>query len=199
MYPNLTKPMLIIQDKLVNDDVLQSYFACDLNACKGACCWEGDYGAPIENDEIDQIDSNLTSIRQYLDKESNSIIDTEGYSTYYKDINTLGTSLKAKGDCVFLKRENGVAYCAIEKAYYDGKSDFLKPVSCHLYPVRIDHDPHTGFEILSYHRWHICNAACAKGKKEQIPLHKFIKQGIIRKYGEEFYNELEAFAAYIKK
>lgn len=191
--------MLIIQDKLVNDDVLKSYFACDLKACKGACCWEGDYGAPIESDEINQIEENLNAVKEYLDKESNDILESEGYSIYYKDISTLGTNLKPNGDCVFLRRERDIAYCAIEKAYYDGKSGFLKPVSCHLYPIRIDRDPHTGFEILSYHRWHICNPACIKGQKERIPLHEFTRNAIIRKYGQEFYDELDAFAQHLRQ
>lgn len=191
--------MIIIQDKLINEDVLQSFFACDLHACKGACCWEGDYGAPIENDELTKIDDNLDAIKTYLNEESISIIENDGYDKYYKDINTLGTNLKENGDCVFLKREDsGIAYCGIERAYKDNKSSFIKPVSCHLYPIRLDADPFTGFEMLSYHRWNICSAACSNGKTHLIPLYEFTKDAIIRKFGEDFYDELEACAFHLR-
>lgn len=185
--------MIIIQDKLINEDILKSFFACNLEACKGACCWEGDYGAPLDMEEADEIKSNLDSIKPYLNQESIEIINKEGFDKYYKDINTLGTNLKQNGDCVFLKREeNGIAYCGIEKAFLDKQSTFIKPVSCHLYPLRIDIDPFTGFEMMSYHRWHICKPACTNGRSISMPLHRFVKEGIIRKFGEDFFEELDA-------
>ncbi|HMG14440.1 MAG TPA: DUF3109 family protein [Saprospiraceae bacterium] len=191
--------MLIIQDKLVNDDIVEEYFACDLNACKGACCWEGDYGAPLEKEEIDILEEIMPDVLPYLDEESNNIIKNEGVSTYFSDIKTVGTPLKQTGDCVYLVRENGIAFCGIEKAYYDGKINFIKPVSCHLYPVRIEKDKFTGFETLSYNRWKICNPACANGIKKAMPLYRFVKNGLIRKYGTAFYEELEAAAEHLQE
>lgn len=191
--------MIIIQEKIINEEVVDSFFACNLDACKGACCWEGDYGAPLEISEVDEINKNLPNIKEYLNKESIELIEKEGFDIYYKDINTLGTQLKPNGDCVFLKREpNGIAYCAIEKAYYDDKSDFIKPVSCHLYPIRIDKDPYTGFEVLFYQKWNICNPACSNGKKLGIPVFQFVKNGLIRKYGSDFFDELEAYHEHFK-
>lgn len=191
--------MIIIQDKLINEDILKSFFACNLEACKGACCWDGDYGAPIEPEEIESIVENLGAIKNYLNLESIEIIYKEGFEKYYSDINTLGTNLKENGDCVFLKREeNGIAYCGIEKAYKDNKSTFIKPVSCHLYPIRVDFDPFTGFEMLSYHRWNICKPACSNGRMNNVPLHQFTKEGIIRKYGEDFFDELDACTTHLK-
>ncbi len=191
--------MLIIQDKLVNDDIVEEYFACDLNACKGACCWEGDYGAPLEDEEVGKLEEIMTEVLPYLDEESNSIIKNEGVSYYFKDIKSVGTALKQSGDCVYLVREKGIAICGIEKAYYDGKIDFIKPVSCHLYPVRVEKDKFTGFETLSYNRWQICNPACANGIKKAIPLYKFVKNALVRKYGQDFYEELEAAAEHLQE
>lgn len=191
--------MLIIQDKLVNEDVVESYFACELSACKGACCWEGDYGAPLEDKEEEILENNLAKILPYLDEDSKEIINLGGVATYYSDIKTLGTPLKEGGDCVYLVRKDRIAYCGIEKAYYDGQIDFIKPVSCHLYPVRIEKDKFTGFETLNYNRWHICKPACTNGKKNGIPLFEFVKNGLIRKYGEPFFEELEAAATHLKE
>lgn len=190
--------MLIIQDKLVNDDIIEEYFACNLSACKGACCWEGDYGAPIENDEIDILNRILPDVLPYLDEESNTIIEREGVSKYFKDIKTIGTPLKQTGDCVYLVREKGIAYCGIEKAYYDGKIDYIKPISCQLYPIRVEKDKFTGFETLSYNRWGICSPACDNGIKQGIQLFKFVKDGLIRKYGPDFYEELEAASDHLQ-
>lgn len=190
--------MLIIQDKLVNDDIIAEYFACNLSACKGACCWEGDYGAPIENDEIDILNRILPDVLPYLDEESNTIIERDGVSKYFKDIKTIGTPLKQTGDCVYLVREKGIAYCGIEKAYYDGKIDYIKPISCQLYPIRIEKDKFTGFETLSYNRWQICSPACDNGFKQGIQLFRFVKDALIRKYGADFYEELEAAAEHLQ-
>jgi hypothetical protein len=192
--------MVIIQDKLVEEAAFSAFFACNLSACKGACCYDGDYGAPIDESELDEISANLEAIKPYLNKESIEIIEKDGFEKYYSDINTLGTNLKTNGDCVFLKREeSGIAYCGIEKSFLENKSTFIKPVSCHLYPIRVDVDQFTGFEILTYHRWNICNPACINGKINSIPLYEFVKTGLIRKYGEDFFEEFAACAKHLEK
>lgn len=186
--------MVIIQNILVHDTVMEEKFACELSACKGACCWEGDYGAPLEREEIETLESIRETLRPYLSEESNSIIDKETGIKYFDEPKFFGTNLHENGACVYLTYENGIALCGIEKAWKDGKIDFQKPVSCHLYPVRIDQDHTNGFEEMSYDVWDICSAACHKGVKNNIRVFEFAKDGIIRKYGQEFYTQLEEAA-----
>jgi len=187
--------MLIIQDKFVSLDIVEKQFLCNLNACKGACCWEGDSGAPLEMEELKILDQIYESVSPYLSGESIARIEAEGGYKYYKDFEEYGTNLLDNGACVYMtKDENGFAKCGIEQAHRDGKIDFYKPISCHLYPIRITEEKSTNFEALNYDKWDICSAACELGKKEQLPIYQFVKEAIIRKYGKEFYEELEAAA-----
>ncbi len=192
--------MLIIQEKLISDDVIQEQFICNLKACKGACCWEGDFGAPLEKEELDILEKIYPKVKPYLTESGIKAIEEKGKSVYYKEPKEHGTSLQPDGACAFMtKNELGMAKCGIEQAYLAGDVDFKKPISCHLYPIRVNKDERVLFEALNYDRWDICSAACDLGKKEEMPVYQFLKEPLIRKYGEEFYEELDAAAKYMKK
>jgi len=192
--------MIAIQDKLVSDDVVNEAFVCDLNACKGACCWEGDYGAPITLQEENTIREIYPQIAPYLTEEGNRLIRKNGVSQEFKDKDEiiLGTPILPSGACAFMTLKNGTAQCGIEAAYNDDKVDFRKPISCHLYPIRVVSKPELGFEALNYDRWSICKAACELGKKNKVPVYQFAKNALVRKFGQEFYDELDAAAKHLK-
>ncbi len=191
--------MIIIEDKLVSDDVLEKQFICNLKACKGACCWEGDYGAPLEEAEKETLDRIYEDIKPFLSPLGVKAIEEKGKYTYYegKGANEWGTTLLEDAACAYMTLDNGTAKCGIEAAYNAGVTDFKKPISCHLYPIRVSANKNTGFEALNYDKWDICSAACTLGEKEQVPVYEFLKEAIIRKYGEDFYEQMEGGAAYL--
>ena len=192
--------MIIIQDVLISDDVVQEEFVCNLSACKGACCWKGDYGAPVNSDEELDILSNLESIRKFLSQESNRLLDDKGCFETYSDTNFTGTTLHENGACVFMTFDkNGCAKCGIEKAYEQGTSTFQKPISCHLYPVRVVKNEESNFEAWNYDVWDICSEACVLGEKESVPIYKFLKNAITRYKGEEFFEELDQAVKHINR
>jgi hypothetical protein len=191
--------MVIVQDKLISDDVIQEQFLCQLDLCKGACCWEGDAGAPLEDEEMNTLLEIYDDIKPFLRPEGIKAIEEQGLFVL-QDKNEYGTTLINDRDCAYLTYEdNGIAKCGIEKAHEAGVIDFQKPVSCHLYPVRVYKNEETGFEALNYDRWDICSDACSTGKKASLPVFRFVKNAIIRKYGTEFYDELEAMAGYMEE
>lgn len=190
--------MIIVQEILVSDDVIEEQFMCNLDACKGACCWEGDFGAPLEDEEIAILHKEYPKLKSFLSKEGRAAIYEQGKYTYYEEIKENGTPLLKNGACAYLTYDNkGVAQCGIEKAHQAEVIDFQKPVSCHLYPIRINADEERHFEALNYDRWDICSAACDKGRENKMPVYQFAKDAIIRKYGIDFYEELDAAAQYI--
>ena len=154
--------MILIDEILISQDIIESHFVCHLQKCKGACCYEGDYGAPLEPEEIEIIADYLEKIKPYLSEESISKIDAEGFHTKNQnDKNQDETSLMDDAACVFMGRDkSGITFCGIEKAYANGDIDFKKPISCHLYPIRVTRNRLTGFEALNYDKWDICRAAC---------------------------------------
>lgn len=191
--------MLIIQDVLVSDDVVDKKFICNLNACKGACCVEGDTGAPLEKEEMAILSEIYEDVKPYITEEGKAAIEELGLSVYYKEAEEYGTPLIDNGPCAFITYDDkGIALCGIEQAYIDGKIKFKKPISCHLYPIRIDTNEETNFKAMNYDKWDICNPACKLGEKEQLPVYKFLKDAITRKYGTDFYDELDAAAEYRK-
>ena len=191
--------MIIVQDKLVSEDLVQEQFICNLQKCKGACCWEGDSGAPLERAELKILDKIYPKVRPFLTEEGQKVIDTEGCYIQDAEDGTYGTSLVNKGPCAFMTKDvNGTAQCGIEQAWRAGEVDFRKPISCHLYPIRVSKNEIAGFEALNYDRWDICSAACSLGAEYQMPVYQFLKEAIIRKYGTEFYEELDAAAGYLK-
>ena len=184
--------MIQIEDTLVSFDVITEKFLCDLNACKGECCIEGDAGAPLEKDEVGELEKVLPAVWNDLSPEARTVINQQG--AYYEDVDgDLVTSIVNGKDCVFTcYDEKGICYCAIEKAYREGRVDFYKPVSCHLYPIRVQN--YSSFRAVNYHRWSVCKAAVLLGQKENVPIYKFLKEPLIRKFGAGWYEELEIAA-----
>ncbi len=184
--------MILIEEVLVSEDIIEKNFACNLNACKGACCIEGDYGAPLTKNELLIIEDLLETVFPYLPEASQNKIKEKGFATYNKEVKVDETALMDDGACVFMGHDElGITFCGIEKAYYDGKTTFKKPISCHLYPVRVKKNEAVGFEALNYDKWDICSAACDNGNKKQIRIYEFSKEALIRQYGEEFYTDLD--------
>lgn len=185
--------MIIIENTLVSDELIESSFSCDLRQCRGNCCVEGDAGAPLEVAEVDIIRHNLEHIRPYMSPDGLNTLASAGFST--RDaFGGLVTGLNPGKECVFTYFHNGVALCAIEKAYQEGHCDFQKPVSCHLYPVRVSR--YDTFEAVNVHHWHVCAHAWANGQQK---LYQYLKGPLIRKFGEEWYHQLELAAAHLQE
>lgn len=192
--------MILIQEILVSEALIEEEFKCNLKACKGACCWEGDYGAPLETEELHILEAQYEKIKPFLSPAGIKVLESEGLFAYYKDDKSYGTPLIDDRACAYLTLdESGIAKCGIEMAHQAGAVDFLKPISCHLYPVRVKENEKKGFIALNYDQWDICKAACSLGKKEKIPVFRFVKEALIRKFGNDFFEELEAAAEHLKK
>lgn len=189
--------MLQIGDVVVSLDVLRARFVCNLDSCHGQCCIEGDAGAPLELDEVEKLEEVLPLIEQDLSLEARRIIKEQGVA-YVDEEGDLVTSIVNGKDCVFTcYDEKGGCYCAIERAYRKGLTDFYKPVSCHLYPIRVG--DFGQFKALNYHRWDICRAAEVLGRKNNVPLYRFLEQPLVRKFGREWYDELRTAAEEMQK
>ncbi|HZK03576.1 MAG TPA: DUF3109 family protein [Bacteroidaceae bacterium] len=181
--------MIQIQDVIVSLDLLTKKFSCDLTKCAGACCVEGDAGAPISEKEAEQIKSILPIIWDDLSPEAREVIDNQGV-TYIDAEGDLVISIIGRKECVFVYRdEKDCCYCSIEKAYRENRCSFIKPISCYLYPIRVKRIG--DMWCLNYNRWNICNEAVKKGEKEHVPLYKFLREPLVAKFGEEWYKELE--------
>jgi len=187
--------MIVIQDVLINDEIIEKKFVCNLNACKGACCWEGDFGAPTNVEELTQIQAYNEVIASLLPEKNQKLLAENGGFTYYEEAEINGTTLLPDGSCVYLaKDELGIASCSIEKAHKLGLIPVNKPISCHLYPIRVEKNLYTNFEAWNYDEWDICSAACSLGDSLKVPVYQFLKEAIIRSKGEDFYDELAAVA-----
>jgi len=180
--------MIQIGDVIVSLDIFEKKFSCDLALCKGICCIEGDYGAPLEEGEIRQIEENYGHIKPYMTEGGREAVKSQGFAVRDCDGEWV-TPLVNDRECAYAIDEKGCCWCAIEKAWSEKKSAFRKPVSCHLYPIRATRYP--AFEALNYHKWKICSCARAKGYEQNIPLYRFLKEALVRRYGEEWYAELE--------
>ncbi len=190
--------MIIIDDKLISDEIVEKKFVCNLNKCKGACCWEGDFGAPLTSEEIEIIEDHIDNFIDDLDMDGQAKIEKDLFHAIYGEPEFEGTALLPNGACVFLLMENGIAQCGIEKANKKGKIPLQKPISCHLYPIRINEDPHTGTILINYDEWDICSDACNLGEELKVPVYKFVKTALIRRFGEDFYNQLDETANYME-
>ena len=189
--------MIEIDNKVVHFDVFRKCFACDIAKCKGICCVEGDSGAPLEKEEEEKLKEILPKIYSRLSDEAKSVIDENGVSML--DIEgELTTSIIGKaGACVFANRSaEGIIYCEIEKAWEEGLVDFRKPISCHLYPIRVK--KYASFEAVNYDVWNICKDAVKLGDERNVKIYEYLKEPLIRKYGEEWYNEMCVAADYVK-
>lgn len=186
-----------IQDKIVSTQIFERQFVCDLNACKGACCIEGDGGAPLSREEVQIIEQNLPKIQPYMRKEGIVAIEEHGVALIDEDFSAETTLIEGK-ECAFVYfDQNNTAKCAIEKANREGQIDFIKPLSCHLYPIRTKQ--FNDYTALNYEKWDICQPACACGEKLDVPVYKFLKEPLIRAFGSEFYNELTIVAKELDK
>lgn len=186
--------MIAIDDVLISDDIVEKNFICNLNACKGACCWEGDYGAPVTKSESEEIEKNLDLIKSYLPEESVKYLEKNSATKYYREPKLLATPLLRNKRCVYLTREeNGMSMCAIEISYKDGVSPLNKPISCHLYPIRVIKNEEQGFEAWNYDKWDICKAACKLGNEHKVRIYEFLKDAIIRYKGKSFYKAIDKY------
>lgn len=181
--------MLQIDDTIISLELLDERFVCDLTVCKGSCCIEGDDGAPLEDDEVKIIEDLLPIIWDDLTEKSKEIIRKQGVSYIDQDGEPV-TSIVNGAECVFTYTDaDGICKCAIEKAFREGKTDFYKPISCHLYPVRLQ--KYDEYIAVNYHRWSVCNCARTLGGKLGVPVYQFLKEPLIRKFGEAWFEELE--------
>ena len=181
--------MIVLQNTVISDDVRDKFFVCNLEKCKGACCVEGDLGAPLEEEELQILQDNYEHIKPYLSRNGREAIEEQGL--YIKDWEgDFSTPTIKDRECAYaIYDESLTLKCAIEQAYLEGKISWKKPISCHLYPIRIS--KYDGFEALNYDKWGICSAACSFGEELGVPVYKFLKEPLVRKYGENWYKELE--------
>lgn len=184
--------MILIGEALISEDLIEKNFVCNISECLGKCCVEGDRGAPLTEAEIEQIDKNIELIKPFMEQEGIELLNNDGFFEIDPTDNEYVTTCRQNGACVFAVFENNIAFCAIEKSFSNKKSDFIKPISCHLYPVRTAiYGEYTAF---NYNKWDICNSACSNGNFKNIPIYKFLKDALIRKMGNDWYIELEEVA-----
>jgi hypothetical protein len=182
--------MIAIQDTIVSDELLNKQFVCDLNACKGECCVAGESGAPLDKEELPILLEILDKVKPYMNKKGIKAIEKNGPYVLDSDGDYTTTLVSKEAECAFVVfDENKIAKCAIEQAYNDGVINWKKPISCHLYPVRIT--AYKNYDAVNYHQWNVCKPACECGAKLQVPVYQFLKGPLIRKYGEDWFNELE--------
>lgn len=189
--------MIEIDDKIVSLDILKEHFLCDISKCKGICCVEGNAGAPLNIDEVDLLEQEWANYKPYMTKEGVSAVERDGFMVIDSD-GDYTTTLVNDSECAYSYQDGDITLCAIEKAWLEGKTEFRKPISCHLYPIRVLNFKSGGVG-LNYHRWSVCRSACENGCKKGVPVYKSLKDAIIRAYGEEFYNALDTAAKVINQ
>ncbi|MCE4566124.1 DUF3109 family protein [Maribellus sp. CM-23] len=188
--------MIEVGRALLSDDIIEEHFLCDVLKCKGACCIEGDSGAPVTDEEAIQIEKDYPLFEEYLPQKHKKEVEKQGYSVIDSD-GDLVTPLVNNRQCVYsFYNDNGILQCAVEKAYFEGKIKFRKPISCHLFPIRITE--YRDFDAVNYQQLRICKPGRQCGASQKLPLYKFLKEPLIKKYGEEWYKELEIAADYLK-
>lgn len=180
--------MIVVDNTILSDDIKENFFVCNLQKCKGACCIEGDLGAPLADGELQILEEIFDEVKPYMTTQGIEAVETQG--KYIKDFEgDFSTPIVAGGACAYAVREpGGILKCAIEQAYLQGKVNFKKPISCHLYPIRITQ--YDEFDAVNYHRWDICDPACSLGKELHVPLYIFLKEPLVRKYGLPWYEKL---------
>lgn len=189
--------MIEIDDKIVSLDLLRECFLCDLQRCKGLCCVEGNAGAPLEAEEVAMLEAEYGHYRPYLTGEGIAAIEQQGFMVPDEEGDRT-TPLVNGAQCAYAYTENGVTLCAVERAYREGRCGFRKPISCHLYPIRVVRFSN-GTLGLNYHRWEVCRPAVACGRRAGIPVYKALREPIIRRFGEEFYKALETAEEYLRE
>lgn len=190
--------MIVIDNILVSDAIVEKQFVCDLAKCKGGCCEEGDAGAPLDDAELEIIDDLYEKVKPYLTNASVAEIEKKGKYVYHREFGWVTSTLDNDREiCVYgIRDKTGIIKCAFEQAYNDGVIPWKKPVSCHLYPVIAKKGKHGNYERVNYEpREKLCSPACVLGKTLQVPAYTFLKEALVRKYGQEFYNALDKIAA----
>ena len=180
--------MLEIGRTIVSLDIIEKQFLCDLLKCKGACCVEGDSGAPVTAEEAKLIEEAFPEVSSYLSESHRKETQKQGFAVIDSD-GDLVTPLVNNKQCVYTFEEKGILKCGIEKAFLEGKINFRKPISCHLFPIRITE--YKRFDAVNYQKIDICKPGLECGKKEKLPLYVFLKEPLVRKYGEEWYEQLK--------
>jgi hypothetical protein len=188
--------MIQIEDKTISQEIFNQQFVCDLNACKGACCVDGDSGAPLLKNEAKELEKSYPIFRKYLSVDGKEAIKKQGFSVIDSD-NDLTTPLINNRECAYVFNDSGVTKCAIEKAYLEDEISFKKPISCHLYPIRITE--YKEFDAVNYESNKICSPACKLGELLKVSVFRFLKEPLIRKYGKSFYTELEVVEKSLQK
>lgn len=180
--------MIQIDDTIISTDILRKEFVCNIQKCKGICCVEGDSGAPLDEEELPILEEIFSDIKPFLRPEGIKAIEEQG--TYLKDDDgDWVTPLVDGAECAYVVfDEKGITKCGIEKAYEEGATDFQKPISCHLYPVRVD--KYKAFTAVNYHKWDICSDACTLGQELNVTVAEFLKEPLIKKFGQEWYDQL---------
>ena len=193
-YNDKTSLHMIIEidNILVSEDILTEEFCCDLDACKGICCVEGDAGAPVTLDEIGGIESALDDVWDDMSASAQAVVDKQGVAYTDRD-GDLVTSIVRGKECVFTCYQDGCCLCALERAYRDGRTAFCKPISCALYPIR-EKRLSNGMTALNYNRWDVCRDAVRKGRELHLPVYKFLREPLTRRFGDDFYQKLSAAA-----
>lgn len=189
--------ILDIGSILVASDIVTEHFCCDLDACKGICCVEGDAGAPVTLDEIAAIESALDAVWGDMSAQAQAVVDKQGVA-YTDREGDLVTGIVAGKDCIFTCYDNGCCLCALERAYRQGKTRFIKPISCALYPIREKRFA-DGTIALNYNRWDVCRDAVKKGCELRLPVYRFLEGPLVRRFGQEWYDELCAVAEEYKR
>ena len=189
-------PMFQLGKTIVSEEILEREFVCNLSACKGTCCIDGDAGAPLNEEETKILEEIYPKVKPYLRPEGIAAIEAQGTWVKGEDGDFETTLIEGK-DCAYVIFDGETALCGIEQAYNEGIVSWKKPVSCHLYPIRVK--DFTEFTAVNYDKWHICDDACTLGIELQVPVYKFVKEALIRRFGEDWYLELEKVALDLKK
>jgi hypothetical protein len=189
--------MIQIEDAIVSRDLVERYFACDVSKCKGMCCVEGEEGAPVTADEVKEIEKLLPLVWNDLSEKAKDVINKQGIAYFDKD-QDLALSIVNGAECIFAyQNDQGIWLCLLEKLFESGLSTFKKPISCHLYPVRIQQ--YSTYSAVNYHQWSICQSAIEKGKEQQLFVYQFLKEPLIRRFGSAWFDQLQLAKEFIDK
>lgn len=192
--------MIAIDNILVSDEVISEQFVCDLNKCKGSCCEDGDSGAPLTNEELGFLRDFIEDIKPYITPEGLKTLEKEGLYRYDQEFGWVTPTIGGRMCAYGFRDQQGIIKCGIEQAFLDKKITWKKPISCHLFPVKITRSKRRNQDYVNYEpRQDLCKAACKLGRQLKVPVYVFLKEALIRKYGNDFYTTLEATAAHIKK
>lgn len=184
--------MFQLGSTIVSEEIIENDFVCNLNSCKGACCIDGEAGAPLEDNETVILVDIYSKVKPFLRKEGIAVIEEQGAFVKGED-GEWETPLVNNSECAYvIFSDTGIAKCGLEEAFNNGATSWKKPISCHLYPVRVKE--YTELTAVNYHKWQICDPACSLGEELQVPIYKFVKEALIRKFGEKWYAELEVVA-----